>query len=48
MTEQFIKMSTLLTTGNLQQPGVSFSYDFLPMQIEHVESRENVFQFLAS
>ena len=45
---QFVKMSTLLMTGNLQQPGVAFSYDFLPMQIEHTESRENFFQFLAS
>jgi len=41
-------MSTLLLTGNMQQPGVTFNYDFTPLQIEHRETRENVFTFLGS
>ncbi|GMH63990.1 hypothetical protein TrVE_jg4621 [Triparma verrucosa] len=48
MTEQFVKMSTLLISGNMQQPGVMFSYDFTPMEIEHRESRENILTFLGS
>ena len=33
-SSQFVKMSTLLISGNMQQPGVMFSYDFTPMEIE--------------
>ena len=45
---QFVKMSTLLLSGNMQQPGVTFNYDFTPLSVLHRESRENVLTFLGS
>ncbi len=49
MTENFVKMTTLLLSGTtMQQPGVTFSYDFSPMEVVHVEEREGIFSFLGS
>mmetsp|Transcript_21435 Transcript_21435/g.44658 ORF Transcript_21435/g.44658 Transcript_21435/m.44658 type:complete len:313 (-) Transcript_21435:41-979(-) len=48
MTEQFVKMSSLLLMGNMQQPGVTFNYDFTPLSVKHTESRENILTFIGS
>ena len=48
MTEQFMKMTTLLMSGNIQQPGITFAYDYGAMVVNHVESREGLFTFLGS
>ena len=42
------EQTTLLLTGNMQQPGVTFAYDYAAMEVNHVESREGLGSFIGS
>jgi hypothetical protein len=48
MTSHFLKLSTLLMNGNMQNPGITFNYDYGAMEVNHVESREGFVYFIAS
>lgn len=43
-----IKPEMLLVSSPLKMPGLNIHYDFNPIEVTHVESRENLFVFLSS
>jgi hypothetical protein len=48
VVEHTVQPETLVAKGVPLLPGISVSYDFTPLAVHHVESRDNVFAFLCS
>ena len=47
-SDHIVTMETLASTNMFQLPGLKLMYDFTPLAVHHVESRENFFVFLSS
>ncbi|CAB9515229.1 reticulum-Golgi intermediate compartment protein 3 [Seminavis robusta] len=48
VVDQTVQPETLVAKGVPLLPGIAVSYDFTPLAVHHVESRENIFVFLSS
>lgn len=47
-SDHIVTMDTLANSNMFQLPGIKLVYDFSPLAVHHVESRENFFIFLSS
>jgi len=48
VTKYVVQPETLAAQGSVTLPGLSIQYDYNPLTVIHVETRENVFVFLSS
>ena len=48
ISNHLVTMDTLARTAPFTLPGLKIQYDFTPLAVSHVESRENFFVFLSS
>mmetsp|Transcript_23102 Transcript_23102/g.35649 ORF Transcript_23102/g.35649 Transcript_23102/m.35649 type:complete len:358 (-) Transcript_23102:90-1163(-) len=48
VAHHFVHPVTLASSGSQLLPGISFMYDFTPLEVHHTEEREGFFSFLAS
>jgi hypothetical protein len=47
-SNHIVTMETLASSNPFVLPGLKLQYDFTPLAVHHVESRENIFVFLSS
>lgn len=48
VVDHTVQPETLVAKGVPLLPGISVSYDFTPLAVHHIESRDNIFVFLGS
>mmetsp|Transcript_40855 Transcript_40855/g.47773 ORF Transcript_40855/g.47773 Transcript_40855/m.47773 type:complete len:353 (+) Transcript_40855:63-1121(+) len=48
VTEHFVNPESLASQGSSMLPGLSLTYEFVPLAVVHSEERENFFSFLSS
>lgn len=48
VTQHIVQPETLLPQGAPHLPGMALLYDFSPLRVDYIETRENIFGFISS
>ena len=48
VTQHVVQPETLIPQGSPYVPGLSLQYDFSPLRVDYIETRDNIFGFISS